>query len=985
MTAEYEINQYTISFDSNAGSAVADVQVDYGTKIAAPTAPTRVGYTFDGWYKEAGFTNVWNFNMDTVPAAASTLYAKWSIQTHTVTFKDWNGDTLKTDIVDYGSGAAAPVDPTRTGYTFTGWDIAFTNVTASTVVTAEYAINQYTISFDSNDGSAVAEVQADYGTKIAAPTAPTRVGHTFDDWYKEAGLTNVWNFSVDTVPVDGITLHAKWTINTNMVVFEDWNGDLLKQQTVDYGSDAVAPTNPTRNGYTFTGWDTVFTNVTGNVTVTAEYEVNKYEVSFISNGGSTVSAVQVDFGTQVSEPATPTRLGYTFDDWYKESGLTNVWNFHVDTVPVDGITLHAKWVINTNAVVFKDWNGDVLNSQTVDYGSDAVAPTNPTRNGYTFTGWDTAFTNVTGNVTLTAEYEVNKYEVSFISNGGSSVSTVQADFGTKITETAAPMRAGYAFKGWYTEAELTNAWNFAVNTVPVDGITLHAKWAATYTITYNGNGNAEGSVPNDNIAYEQGQTAVVLGNSGSLTRAGYTFAGWNTEEDGKGTAYAAGAALAINKTNVTLYTQWTLTPTSTPTRPASTGFEVYVNGKAESAGTVTTATTNGQKVTTVVLDEVQLTQRLNSEGDRPIITIKLGAGSDVVVSELNGRMVKNMESKQAMIEVQTDKAIYTLLMKEINIDAISAELGTSVNLADIKLRIEIGSPLGETIRVVDNSASNGGFTLVVAPLNFTIHAVFGDKKVAIAKFNTYVERAFAIPTGVDPNKITTGLVVEPNGSVRHVPTKVVKNENNYFAKVNSLTNSTYAIVWHPLEFTDMMNHWARNAVNNMGSRMVIDGTGNGAFSPDRDITRAEFAAILVRGLGLKPEEGAAPFSDVKAAAWYNSAIQTAYAYNLINGFEDGTFHPNDKITREQAMVIISKAMTITGLKETISNQSIEVTLRPYLDAVQASTWAQAGIADSVLSGVVSGRTSSELAPKKFITRAEVAVIVERLLQKSDLI
>jgi hypothetical protein len=169
-----------------------------------------------------------------------------------------------------------------------------------------------------------------------------------------------------------------------------------------------------------------------------------------------------------------------------------------------------------------------------------------------------------------------------------------------------------------------------------------------------------------------------------------------------------------------------------------------------------------------------------------------------------------------------------------------------------------------------------------------------------------------IPDAFDPNKITTGVVVDPDGIVRHVPTKVVPLDVKYYAVINSLTNSTYSVVWQPLEFSDVANHWAKDAIIDMGSRMVIDGTGNGMFSPGRDITRAEFAAIIVHGLGLKLENGASDFFDVKVADWYNSVINTAYSYQLISGFEDGTFRLNDKITREQAMVIIGKAMTITN-------------------------------------------------------------------------
>ncbi|WCN37310.1 S-layer homology domain-containing protein [Aneurinibacillus uraniidurans] len=200
-----------------------------------------------------------------------------------------------------------------------------------------------------------------------------------------------------------------------------------------------------------------------------------------------------------------------------------------------------------------------------------------------------------------------------------------------------------------------------------------------------------------------------------------------------------------------------------------------------------------------------------------------------------------------------------------------------------------------------------------------------------------------------------------------------------------MTNSTYSVVSHPIEFKDVEHHWAKVAVNDMGSRMVISGVGHDLFNPDQDITRAEFAAIMVRGLGIKQEDGIAPFADVKATEWYSDAVQAAYRYNLISGFEDETFRPNDKITREQAMTIIAKAMKITGLQAKLQPKDAEELLRPFIDANQASEWAKGRVTDCLQAGLVSGRNGQQLAPKEFIPRAEVAEIVQRPLQKSELI
>lgn len=417
----------------------------------------------------------------------------------------------------------------------------------------------------------------------------------------------------------------------------------------------------------------------------------------------------------------------------------------------------------------------------------------------------------------------------------------------------------------------------------------------------------------------------------------------------------------------------------------NTGAVVLVNGKEENAGTATTGQRNDQTVTTISVDHKMLDDKLAAEGLHAVVTIPINTKSDVAIGELNGQMVKSMETKQAILEIKTDRATYTLPAAQINIDAISGQLGSSLDLQDIKIQVEIGVPPAETVKVVENAAADGSFAIVVPPMEFTVRATYGDQTVEVSKFNAYVERTVAIPEGVDPNKITTGVVVDPDGTVRHVPTKIVMIDGKYYAKINSLTNSTYSVVWHPLEFKDVKNHWAENAVNDMGSRMIITGLGSGLFKPDQDVTRAEFAAMMVRALGLQPENGQTPFPDVQTSDWYGSAIHTAYAYRLIDGFEDGTFRPDAPITRGQAMVILAHAMTITKLKERLPVQGTGATLQIYADAADISGWALSGVADAVQAGVVSGRNGAKLALQEYITRAEAAAMLQRLLQKSELI
>ncbi|MEK5417431.1 Ig-like domain-containing protein [Paenibacillus sp. FSL L8-0708] len=426
------------------------------------------------------------------------------------------------------------------------------------------------------------------------------------------------------------------------------------------------------------------------------------------------------------------------------------------------------------------------------------------------------------------------------------------------------------------------------------------------------------------------------------------------------------------------------TPSPTPA-PVVNAASILINGKAEIVGTATNGKRNEQTLTTIVLDQKKLEDKLATEGKGTVVSIGANSKSDVIVGELNGQMVKNMQGNQAILEIKAGNATFTLPAQQINIDALNEQIGKSVALQDIKIQIEISAPTADKVKALESAAQKGSFSLVSAPVNFTARGIYGDKSIELSQFNTYVKRTIAIPEGMDPNKITTGVYVDSEGSVHHVPTKVVVIDGKYFATINSLSGGTYSVIWHPLEFSDVANHWAKEAVNDMGSRLVIEGTGSGQFTPDQAITRAEFAAIVVRGLGLEMEQAATPFSDVKTTDWYNSAINTAFTYQLINGFEDGMFRPDEHITREQAMLIIAKAMKITALQTKLSVQSADVLLAPFTDSSEVSNWAISGVTDTLQAGIIMGRSSKGLAPKDDMTRAEVAEIVKRLLEKSDLI
>ena len=255
--AKWEINQYTVTVKPENGKADIIITQDYGTPITAPTL-TREGYTFKGWDKEIP---------ETMPADNITVKAQWEINQYTIAF-DTNGGSEITPITqDYGTKITAPDKPTRKGYTFKGWDkeIPKTMPAENITVKAQWEINQYTITFDTNGGSEIAPITQDYGTEITAPDNPTRKGYTFKGWDKEIP---------ETMPAENITVKAHWEINQYTITFDTNGGSEIAPITQDYGTEITAPDNPTRKGYTFKGWDKEIpkTMPAENITITARWK-----------------------------------------------------------------------------------------------------------------------------------------------------------------------------------------------------------------------------------------------------------------------------------------------------------------------------------------------------------------------------------------------------------------------------------------------------------------------------------------------------------------------------------------------------------------------------------------------------------------------------------------------------------------------------------------------------------------------------------------
>lgn len=214
--------QYTVGFDTDGGNPIADLSITYGDKLVAPIKPIKTGYTFVDWYKDAGFTTKWDFETEVI-TADTMLYAKWKVNSYGVTFNTNGGTAVASISVIYNEKVTKPTAPSKAGHTFEGWykdstlttewDFATEVITADTTLYAKWKVNNYTVTYHTNGGTAVASVSVIYNEKVTKPKATTKAGYTFMGWYKNATFTTEWNFTNDVVTED-ITLYAKWTVNS---------------------------------------------------------------------------------------------------------------------------------------------------------------------------------------------------------------------------------------------------------------------------------------------------------------------------------------------------------------------------------------------------------------------------------------------------------------------------------------------------------------------------------------------------------------------------------------------------------------------------------------------------------------------------------------------------------------------------------------------------------------------------------------------------
>jgi uncharacterized protein (TIGR02145 family)/uncharacterized repeat protein (TIGR02543 family) len=393
--AKWTANPYTITFDKNdaaaTGTMASQIIASGSSANLTPNGFSKTGWAFIGWATTStgavAYADGANYTMGT---ANVTLYAKWTANAFTITFDKNDAAATGTMVSqNIASGSSANLSPNgfiKTGWTFSGWattptgavayadGASYTMGTANVTLYAKWTINVYTVTFNSQGGSAVASQNVNYNSTASSPTAPTQAGFIFAGWYSDQTVTVPFIF---TTPItSSITLYAKWTPVYTVAYLA--NGSTSGAMPVDgnnYTNGTVVTVldntgSLAKTGYTFSGWNT---NSTGtgadrtpgttfaigstNVTLYAKWTIIKYTVTFNSNGGSSVASQSVDYGSLATVPTAPTKTSYVFAGWYSNAGLTTAYNF--STPVTSAITLYAKWEI-------RDADGNVYAETTIN-------------------------------------------------------------------------------------------------------------------------------------------------------------------------------------------------------------------------------------------------------------------------------------------------------------------------------------------------------------------------------------------------------------------------------------------------------------------------------------------------------------------------------------------------------------------------------------------------------------------------------------------
>lgn len=693
---------------------------------------------------------------------------------------------------------------------------------------------------------------------------------------------------------------------------------------------------------------------------------------------------------------------------------------YADDLQTDGSSITSyKFVTNTfYRKVYYDSNGSTSGSIPVDDNKYNIGESiiimdnigNLYRKGFYFAGWNTK-SNGSGinrvpysainmpyeDLILYAKWIPEKYYIKYNGNDHNKGSVPSSNIyhryndATTISYPGSMGKLGYTFVEWNTKPDGTGKTYKPGEKVkmPDSDIKLYAIWTeVTYVVKFDTKGGTKAE--SQKIPYGE-----YVKSPQNVYMSGYRLVGWFTSSE-----YTVEYDIK-NKpitSNITLYAKWEKLVGKNEVVPIPIEYDLYVfgeeleneksiittadilfNSKVQNVGSVITSTTDNRSITKIIFDNINFQVMIKELDANSVVTIPVKSRSETVIGQLNGETVKEMADKNIILDFQTEIASYRLLTSEINPEFILENSVEFKELNNVNIQIVISKVRDDKIESINKLAEESAIHLFIDPVEFNVRYLINGRIYEKERYSTYVERSLLLPDNIDYEKITTGLIIDSNGVIRHVPSKIESIYGKYYVTYKSMTNGIYSIAWIPVTFNDIENHWAKKIIENIGSKLIVTGDEDGNFLPDENITRAELTVVLTKALGIPKSDVDTYFDDVSSSDWFAGYINSSVDYKLIDRIDN--FQPNDFIEREEAMLMFGRALNIIGINDRLSNEDIDDILAKFSDSIQLSESAREKIALCIKYNLIKGRDDHIIAPHDMLTRAEVVTMISEMLKK----
>ncbi|MDR6549661.1 S-layer homology domain-containing protein [Paenibacillus qinlingensis] len=385
---------------------------------------------------------------------------------------------------------------------------------------------------------------------------------------------------------------------------------------------------------------------------------------------------------------------------------------------------------------------------------------------------------------------------------------------------------------------------------------------------------------------------------------------------------------------------------------------------------------DGSMLSRIRIDEAELNDAINAinNGSATTLSMQIQDDHDTTIVEFSSSRLSRLQETGANASLQLDMSAIQFTIPLMLFKNHVGDANRTNGLFAVLIRHEAGH-LAEMLK--EQAASEQAILQVTNPIEFEIQA----GGVSIPHYeNIHVERSIKLPGASYTPNVTAVRLDAETGKMAFVPSLLTGGDNTWNMVIKDQYGGLYTIIQKNKQFEDMGAHWAKEDVEKLASKNIITGVDERNFAPEKEISRAEFATLLIRALGMRGNNSAAgpsQFKDIHETDWYAQMVNTAASAGLIEGYDDGTFRPLQQVTREQMAAMINRTVQITGDQQ--ESYAQDTILNPFTDQHAIDNWARNAMAFTLQRGLIQGVTETQLNPNAYATRAQAAVMLKRLL------